>query len=658
MTLGKNNSKTKNKHGGDKYASILTYEQRLKFDDIGIPDSSQNWLEIFTPDMMSDLRTIMRSCSDNQLKCDYITKELHAYGFEDVGLGTNIVTMANPLYPGVVFKIALDDYGVADNFNDCVLQDVVPKYNRVLARDPSAMISVQERQVLMTPAQRELFMPKILELLNELKRYFLIADLSPDMYLNYGITRDGDFRIIDGSDLYPLHQLEDEPRCNRLTGQSKRTGKYKYCEGKLKYTPDFKWLVCQKCGREFNPLEFRPRKDVEKLQRILSDGLNAEERDELERKEIEAIMEAEGLERSTARDPKTRYPHEEKAEEPIGDEPREVTFAEFASSGRDLNEPRVVIVHPDEDADAQGKKQSPASSAGVTTGGSEGTHNLHGKGNPETSKDSLHSDEDGESEAAGELDGDGDDEGMPTELHRRQTINATAHIPEPLKEEDRGERLTTAVDRLIGSVRRLKFSELEEERELFRHIMTSVFEEEFAAGEGDESEDEQEQNSGSTTETPKLSAEGLVSMITALGLSSDPGDQAIYQQLMDKFGASSADVENDASNSHIHQSEVQEDPSVPHITFKVISESDAEADDTLTPGIYLDIYGDFDEAWEASGLPLWVTLAGEARMDLVTDMHGIGQLIKSTVDDILAEEAEMAARRTESHDDNGGEDEE
>ena len=84
--------------------------------------------------MIHDLYTIMRSCSDNQLKADYIEKELKYYGFEPVGLGTNIFTMSNPVYPGVVFKIALDDCGIADNFNDCILQDVVPRYVKVFCK--------------------------------------------------------------------------------------------------------------------------------------------------------------------------------------------------------------------------------------------------------------------------------------------------------------------------------------------------------------------------------------------------------------------------------------------------------------------------------------------------------------------------------------------
>lgn len=99
-----------------------------KYKAIGVVDHSQNWLELFTPTVVSDLFTIMHSCSDNQRKAGYIRQELSYYGFEQVGLGTNIYTMSNPAYPGVVFKFALDDNGMADNFNDAILEQMVNEH--------------------------------------------------------------------------------------------------------------------------------------------------------------------------------------------------------------------------------------------------------------------------------------------------------------------------------------------------------------------------------------------------------------------------------------------------------------------------------------------------------------------------------------------------
>ena len=41
--------------------------------EIGVPIPGQNYLELFTPDVINDLFTIMDNNSDNQLKADYVT---------------------------------------------------------------------------------------------------------------------------------------------------------------------------------------------------------------------------------------------------------------------------------------------------------------------------------------------------------------------------------------------------------------------------------------------------------------------------------------------------------------------------------------------------------------------------------------------------------
>lgn len=653
ITLG--NKKDKKKKKGDgKYSRLLTYEQRSKYNDIGVPDPSQNWLEIFTPDLMHDLRTIMRSCSDNQLKYEYLKNELSAYGFEVVGLGTNIATFANPLYSGVVFKIALDDYGIADNFNDCVLQDVVPKYNRVFARDPSAMISVQERLVLMTPAQREMFTPRILALLKELSKHFLIADLSPDMYLNYGITRDGDYRIIDGSDLYPLHQMKDELRCTRLVGQHKKTGEYKHCEGKLKYSPDYKMLICQKCGREYNPLELRPRKDVEKLQKILSDGMSAEERAKLEEDELRAIAN-----RGCYAIPggeNVRYDRSEihrmaQAEGSAAVEPTRVPFSTMtgATSG-------TVFVVPDDET-------PPADDGDIA--GDEGAVPVYGEGEP--ARESSQSDEDGESEA---MQDDGEDDGIPSELHK-----CAATIMKPHKTGE--DQLADIIDSLIAGVRWLKRADEAEcpgVKAEFDRLMRAVFAEEFEKQAESAGMDISDEEDDSEPKAPD--AQAIYDMVMELKTSSAPADQGLYLELVELFGASTdtgeaegiagEGVQNDAPNMEIHQQAVQEDASVPHITYSVVNETGStEVSTSKTPGIYLDIYGDLDEAYEASGLPIYVSLNGDTnRFDMAINGYDLLPAIKATVDDILAEyamyeaQAAEAAARLADGDDSDSEDDE
>ena len=279
-----------------KLSKKLLPTERREYERIGEPDPNQNWLELFTPSVVSDLFTIMRYNSDNSDKADFMIEELKPYGFDVLGEGTNIVTLINPAYPGVVFKIALDECGIADNFNDEILQNYIPRYNKVLARHPSAIVSVQERCVVIKdPSRMSMFRPAILDLLGELSKDWLIADLSPDRFLNYGVGRDGEFVIIDGSDLYPLASITEKIRCRHRDHEDEKTGKTIYCNGKLHYTSNYLYLVCDKCNSEFLPIDFRPKKDVTQMSNILSDGMSRENIAEFDKRQSKQIAERLGL---------------------------------------------------------------------------------------------------------------------------------------------------------------------------------------------------------------------------------------------------------------------------------------------------------------------------------------------------------------------------
>lgn len=284
--------------------SKLTGAEYQHYQRIGVPDPSQNWLELFTPAMVSDLFEIMKSSSDNPEKADYILKELAFYHFEAVGLGTNVLAVSNPAYPGVVFKIALDVYGLADNYNDEVLCDLVndilvkagkkPRYTKCLARHPTGIVSIQERKVLMKTQDRlDQFRGSILKTLDLLQEKFLIVDLSPTLYqFNYGIDRDGNWCFIDASDLYPLERIKMKLVCNTAVGSHPKTGKILYCGGSLHYNEDYSAVVCDRCGKEYIPSHFRPNtKEEEVMSMTLSamDGTTAEEREEMRMEEMHAI---------------------------------------------------------------------------------------------------------------------------------------------------------------------------------------------------------------------------------------------------------------------------------------------------------------------------------------------------------------------------------
>lgn len=276
----------------------LLPEEYEAYKNMGVPDFTQNWLEMFTPTIIQDLFMIMGSCSNNQQKAEYIEKEMSYYGFETRGLGTNIYVMSNPVYPGVVFKFALDDNGLADNFNDEVLQHRIPRYTRTLMRHPSGIVSVQERKVPITSTERmQTFRGEILSTLNKLSKEYLIIDLSPSMYLNYCVERDGSWGFLDASDLYPIEYIKDRIRCNKAIGWDEEKRKTKRCHGSLVYSDDYSMVICKECGSEYIPSEIRPN-DKEKeanMANKLSDGMSYEEREAMRLEELDALVKKKGL---------------------------------------------------------------------------------------------------------------------------------------------------------------------------------------------------------------------------------------------------------------------------------------------------------------------------------------------------------------------------
>lgn len=312
-----------------------------KYLSIGEPDYSQNWLELFTPTIISDLFTIMGSCSANQQKSDYVQDELGQYGFEPLGLGTNVYAMWHPGYPGVAFKVALDSAGLADNYNDEVLYELInkiladagkkPRYTKPLMRHPTGIVSVQERKVLVATQDRmDSFRGSILKTLQLLAHEFLIVDMSPTLFqFNYGIERNGDWCFIDASDLYPLKNLDTKLRCTKALGSDRKTGGIVRCHGPLRYTDDFSAIVCDRCGKEYIPSEFRPndKEETAAMANAFMDGMSPKEREFMEAEELAAMsrrMYGAIKHSASPAEPEDPKPAEDESDENIPDPEEEV----------------------------------------------------------------------------------------------------------------------------------------------------------------------------------------------------------------------------------------------------------------------------------------------------------------------------------------------
>lgn len=281
----------------------LTDDERKFYKKIGKIIPGQNYLELFTDDVIHDLKLIMKATfkdkegkaiSSNQNKFLVIKDELEHLGFKDAGLGTNIGVLRHKKYPGVVFKIALDNLGIDDNINDQWLSRVnSDMYARFICRHPSGIVSVQEAYAtILTKDRMGDFIGQAYDMLTRLERDYVIADMSPVNYKNYAVSRDGRLVIIDGSDLIPIPPGKDLLRCKKIAGF--KNGKRKFCGAKLHYTADYNRLVCPVCGRVFVPSELRPKVEITEEARLMlvNTGLSKKEMKDLCKYTDELIAES------------------------------------------------------------------------------------------------------------------------------------------------------------------------------------------------------------------------------------------------------------------------------------------------------------------------------------------------------------------------------
>lgn len=559
-----------------KISNKLTPAQIAQYKRIGVPDMSQDWLELFTNEQVNDLFTIMRSCSDNQRKAEYIERELGKLGFQVVGEGTNILVLSNPVYPGVVFKIALDDNGIADNFNDTILQDIVPRYVKVLARHPSSIVTVQQRGVKPTEEQMTRFRPRILSLLKELSKYFLVADLSPDMFLNYVVDRDGEFLICDGSDLYPLQQIKEPIRCKSIVGEHRKTGEFKYCEGKLSYSEDFKCLICEKCGKSYNPLELRPKKEVEKLYKVMRDGLSVEEQRMLESDELDAIKKRQGIV-----DEEPSEPVDQEDEGPVVTDLSAMLGVDgYVTETEEPQLPGRIFVADDDQEDPDEGMDEPVSEEPFDPNPDPDEDDDFGhvvfaypkspvESGSEDSKTDSTTDEDGESE-----EGDSDNSAVVIEDHISKVVVIEHH-------QETYDSSNAQYSDPVSDMANLKRRDIFEFSRKVNEIMVMA---------------------GISTDTAKDDKRPIDVVIEQLKEGSIFGDDLDELYAVAKTVRHQSVITNNAPNNNIPSQGVDDSP---RLKYQIVEE---DGNDSTMSGIYVTIFGDFELAYDEYGLPIYISM--------------------------------------------------
>ena len=200
--------------------------------------------ELFSQEILDKIREIDNDPEnkDNNMKGSKILFLLKDLGFVEIGSGTNRLTVRHIDY---VYKIALDSYGVRDNWCEFNMSPELQPYV-TKTYETNGIIAVAQYANLITKQEFIDSMDNIRSILEILSENYIFCDMGliPKNYCNYGFLDTGELVILDFAYIY------------------KRDPKIMFCRkcgSPIRWNKDFTKFNCIKCGREHDPIDIRDR---------------------------------------------------------------------------------------------------------------------------------------------------------------------------------------------------------------------------------------------------------------------------------------------------------------------------------------------------------------------------------------------------------------
>lgn len=220
--------------------------------------------EVFTKDMLKAIHRVTDdpTIPDNNSKIDIINELLTRFEIDyvPIGPGTNRYAI---LIDGIVFKIALDDWGMRDNLNEFAMSRELQPYV-IKVYEVNSLGTIMTCQYVTVIDKDEYLKQKeaILAILEDLSQSYLLGDVGyvSKNFLNWGYTDEGDLVILDFAYIYKV--IAHELLCN-----NKDCISHPYLEYNSIYTE----LYCPVCKKKYTFMDIRRRynkKDEEDLIRL------------------------------------------------------------------------------------------------------------------------------------------------------------------------------------------------------------------------------------------------------------------------------------------------------------------------------------------------------------------------------------------------------
>ena len=203
-------------------------------------------LEHFSPKLLTELNKVCASVktSDNNIKTDLMLNILREYNldFIELGPGTNRLAV---LIDNYVFKIALDKWGVQDNWNEFSISEELQPYV-IKTYEANGLIAVSEYITIISREEFDDRKEELRSILRILAESYLLGDVGivGKNFLNWGYRDDGELVILDFAYIYRIKGEEMTcSKCNRL----------------LEYDDNFYNLHCFPCNMKYTFTDIRRR---------------------------------------------------------------------------------------------------------------------------------------------------------------------------------------------------------------------------------------------------------------------------------------------------------------------------------------------------------------------------------------------------------------
>lgn len=195
-------------------------------------------------DYIKSIITSPRYAGNSRIRIGKIDEVMSTRGFTKYAGGTNRLVYTHLEAPGMVFKVAVDSVGIADNPAEYYNQKFLKPYcTKVFECSPCGTIASFQKVDRITTFE-EFF--TMIDDYYRLIKYniigkYVMEDIGIDYFMNFGVWVGHGLVILDFPYLYELDGAK--LYCNTTLDNGSK------CHGEIDYSPGFNRLICTKCGR-------------------------------------------------------------------------------------------------------------------------------------------------------------------------------------------------------------------------------------------------------------------------------------------------------------------------------------------------------------------------------------------------------------------------